>query len=111
MDHFLHSHVSSLACDWKITSLGSVFSLICCESENATTLLSSPGFHTSNIPQRSLTCFGDLSQEWQLYQMMVLLGRKGSSYSKFPADDEPVNVMQELLHISVLAVDQTIFRH
>lgn len=96
VDHFLHSHVSSLACGWKITSSGSVFSLISCESENATTLLSPPGFHTSNIPQRSLTCFGDLSQEWQLYLMMVLLRRKVSSYSKFPTDDEHVNVVQEL---------------
>lgn len=103
VDHFLHSHVSSLACGWKITSSGSVFSLISCESENATTLLSPPGFHTSDIPPRSLTCFGDLSQEWQLDPMMVLLRRKGSSYSKFPAE-EHVNVVQEfnsLPHISV----------
>lgn len=87
-----------LACGWKITSSGSVFSLISCESENATPLLSPPGFTPLIFPP--LTCF----EEWRLYPMMVLLRRKGSSYSKFPADDEHANVVQQLnslLHISV----------
>lgn len=60
VDHFLRSHISLLACGWKITYSGTVFSLTSCECENASALASPPGVSHLQYSPRTSDLFWEL---------------------------------------------------
>lgn len=91
VDHFLRSHSCSLGWSWKSPASGSVFALTSCDSADTTART-----RTSNVPRAPLTRPGDVSQGRRLYPLTALLRGKGSSYSKFPAEDERVAMVLNL---------------
>lgn len=100
VDHFLTPTSPRLPVAERLRSSGSVFTLISRQSANATR-----DSHLQYSQTRPLTFPGDASREWRLYPMTFLLRRKGSSHSKFPAEDGRVNMAQEsnsLLRTSAL---------